>query len=40
MSMRTDEFDLDTDGQMTIEDLFQPPERLFAVSRIFARARK
>ena len=40
MSMRTDEFDLDTDGQMTIEDLFQPPERLFAVSRIFSRARK
>ena len=38
--MRTDEFDLEIDGQMTIEDLFEPPERLFAVSRIFARARK
>ena len=25
---------------MTISDLFEPPERLFAVSRIFARARK
>lgn len=28
------------DGQMSIEDLFEPPARLFAVSRIFARARK
>lgn len=28
------------DGQMDISDLFTPPERLFAVSRIFARARK
>ena len=28
------------DGQMTLEDIYKPPERLFAVSRIFARARK
>ena len=28
------------DGQLSIEDLYAPPERLFAVSRIFARARK
>lgn len=34
------EYDHETEGQMTIEDLFQPPERIFAVSRIFARARK
>lgn len=38
--MGTDEFDLQIEGQMSIEDLFEPPERLFAVSRIFARARK
>lgn len=38
--MRREEFDLQTEGQMTIEDLFEPPEKLFAVSRIFARARK
>ena len=34
------EFDGEMTGQMTIEDIFEPPERLFAVSRIFARARK
>ena len=28
------------DGQMTIDDLFKPPENLFAVSRVFAKARK
>lgn len=38
--MRREEFDLQTEGQMSIEDLFEPPEKLFAVSRIFARARK
>ena len=27
-------------GQMSLDDLFQPTDRLFAVSRIFARARK
>lgn len=34
------EFDGEMTGQMTIDDIFEPPERLFAVSRIFARARK
>lgn len=38
--MRREEFDLQTEGQMSIEDLFEPPEKLLAVSRIFARARK
>ena len=38
--MHRDEFDDQIEGQMTIEDLFQPPEKLFAVHRIFARARK
>ena len=37
---QTDEFDDQMQGQMSLGDLFQPPERLFAVSRIFARARK
>ena len=37
---QTDEFDDQIDGQMSLIDLFQPPERLFAVSRIFSRARK
>ncbi len=32
--------DAQIQGQMDINDLFRPPERLFAVSRIFARARK
>ena len=27
-------------GQMTLDEIISPPERLFAVSRIFARARK
>ena len=36
----TDEFDNQIDGQMTFEDIFQPADRLIAVSRIFARARK
>ena len=35
-----DSFDSQIEGQMSIADLFEPPERLFAVSRIFARARK
>ncbi len=38
--MAKDSFDDQLEGQMTIADLFDPPERLFAVSRIFARARK
>ena len=40
MSRKTDEFESQIPGQMSIEDLYEPPERLFAVSRIFARARK
>lgn len=39
MSMR-DEFDYQVIGQMSFEDVLEPPERLVAVSRIFARARK
>ena len=35
-----DIFDDQIEGQMSIEDIFEPPQRLFAVSRIFARARK
>lgn len=38
--MKNDRFDDEIEGQMTIYDLYNPPERLFAVSRIFARARK
>lgn len=38
--MAKDDFDSQIPGQMTITELFEPPERLFAVSRIFARARK
>lgn len=38
--MAKDSFDNQIDGQMSITDLYEPPERLFAVSRIFARARK
>ena len=34
------EFDDEMQGQMTIADLFEPPERMVAVSNIFARARK
>lgn len=37
---RYDNFDNEIEGQMTIEDLFSPPERMVAVSNIFARARK
>ena len=32
--------DLEVDGQLSIDDIFSPPERLFAVSNVFARARK
>jgi hypothetical protein len=35
-----DNFDNEIQEQMTITDLYNPPEKLFAVSRIFARARK
>lgn len=38
--MARTEFDGEISGQMSIDDLYRPPERLFAVSRIFARARK
>lgn len=37
---KNDNFDTQVEGQMTIADLYEPPERLFAISRIFARARK
>ena len=37
---RHDDFDDELAGQMTIEDLFSPPEQMVAVSNIFARARK
>lgn len=35
-----DKSDMQIEDQMSIYDLFQPPERLIAVSRIFARAKK
>ena len=35
-----DDFDGEIEGQLTIDDLLSPPEKLIAVSRIFARARK
>ena len=38
--MSKDKLDSQIEGQMTIEEYLNPPERLFAVSRIFARARK
>lgn len=38
--VKNDNFDGQTAGQMTIQDLFAPPERLVAVSRIFARAKR
>ena len=34
---RHDRSDMEIEGQMSIYDIFQPPERLIAVSRIFAR---
>ena len=37
---RYNSFDDEMEGQMTIADLFEPPERMVAVSNIFARARK
>ena len=37
---RKDNFDVEMEGQMTIDDLFSPPEKMIAVSNIFARARK
>ena len=39
MSKR-EELDGAISGQMTLDEIISPPERLFAVSRIFARARK
>lgn len=38
--MSKDQLDNQTEGQISIADLYDPPERLCAVSRIFARARK
>ena len=38
--MQYDTSDLEIDGQISIEQIYSPPERLFAVSRIFANARK
>ena len=38
--MERDKLDNQIEGQMDIYDLGDPPERLFAVSKIFARARK
>lgn len=35
-----DDFDGEVEGQLSLDDLFSPPEKLIAVSRIFARARK
>lgn len=37
---RFDQFDNEFEGQLTIDDLFNPPERMVAVSNIFAHARK
>lgn len=37
---KNNNFDNQIQGQMTIDDLFSPPERMVAVSNIFARARK
>lgn len=38
--MIKDNLDNQIEGQMSLFDVYEPPERLFAVSRIFARARK
>lgn len=38
--MPKDNLDNQMEGQMTIADLYDPPDRLLAVSNIFARARK
>lgn len=38
--MGRDNFDTQVEGQMNLTDVFSPEDRLFAVSRIFARARK
>mgnify|MGYP002626047592 CR=1 FL=1 len=37
---RHNSFDDEMEGQMSIFDLYEPPERMVAVSNIFARARK
>lgn len=37
---KNNDFDKEYDGQLTIDDLFSPPEKVVAVSNIFARARK
>lgn len=38
--MAKERFDSQVDGQMTLEELYEPQQKLIAVSRIFARARK
>ena len=38
--MAKDKFDNEVAGQMNLAGLLDPPEKLVAVSRIFARARK
>ena len=38
--MAKERFDSQVDGQLSIEDLYAPQQKLIAVSRIFARARK
>ena len=38
--INTDEFESQVEGQMSLYDLYEPSDRLFAVHRIFARARK
>ena len=38
--MGYDNFDDECNGQMSIDDLFPAPKRMFAVSKIFARAKK
>lgn len=38
--MGFDEFDEEYEGQLSIEDMFPAPQKMFAVSKIFARAKK
>ena len=38
--MGRNQYDGEIEGQMSFEDFFPAPQRMFAVSKIFARARK
>lgn len=38
--MKNGDYDNQMEGQLTIDDIFSPPEQMIAVSNIFARARK